>query len=123
METNKEDLSQLNKVPIGATVCLVTSAKYKYAGVVAAINSVENTITLQDVRFGGMDGRENDNSTTQTTESKEPAVGTLFECVTFWMSNVIKLSVTSQPEPKKELPDNAVKAVEVNSPIKKPVVS
>ncbi|VDD75940.1 unnamed protein product [Mesocestoides corti] len=109
MENEAGEVPHYSKIPVGSSVSIVTSVRYKYEGVVVAVNSIENTITLQNVKFLGTEGRTSENAANQSTESNGPAVGSLFESVTFWMSSVIKLSVINDPKVKNELGDNAVK--------------
>lgn len=110
MESNNADVPNLNKIPIGSTISLITSVQYRYEGKVAAINSIENTITLQHVRFWGAESRCSVNPASKTGDCKSPAIGSLFDSVTFWMSNVLKLHITDKADAKKELSDIAVKA-------------
>lgn len=127
MEKEEVDVPELSKIPIGATVSVITAIKFRYEGTVTAVNSLENTITLQNVHFWGTKDKNNETVSTQNTEVKGPTIGTHFDSITFWMSNVIKLTIELTSEAKNEIGDTAVKtsstAETIKTPIKRPVVS
>ncbi|VDN33233.1 unnamed protein product [Dibothriocephalus latus] len=112
------EVPQLSKIPIGANVSLITSVQYRYEGTVAAINSIEDTITLRNVRFWGAENRVSGSTSAPASENKGPAIGSLFDSVTFWMSNVIKLRITDEITDKNELTDVAVKTASTTEPNK-----
>ncbi|VDL92218.1 unnamed protein product [Schistocephalus solidus] len=112
------EVPQLSKIPIGANVSLITSVQYRYEGTVAAINSIEDTITLRNVRFWGAENRVPATTSAPSSENKGPAIGSLFDSVTFWMSNVIKLRITDEVTDKNELTDVAVKTASTTEPNK-----
>ncbi|KAL7055603.1 hypothetical protein AAHC03_023020 [Spirometra sp. Aus1] len=112
------EVPQLSKIPIGSNVSLITSVQYRYEGTVAAINSIEDTITLRNVRFWGAENRVPGSTSAPASENKGPAIGSLFDSVTFWMSNVIKLRITDEVTDKNELTDVAVKTASSTEPNK-----
>ncbi|CAL8088081.1 unnamed protein product [Calicophoron daubneyi] len=88
---------QPSRLSLGTKVSLITGAQYRYEGVVAAINSIEGTLTLQNVRFWGTENRTPPNGSTQYPENKAPAVGSVFDSITFWMSSIVRLWTTEEP--------------------------
>lgn len=93
--------SQLVK---GCEIFLLTRAKYCYEGIVQELNSNEDTLTLTNVTFWG---NENQNYQYNASKDKTPDVGTKFDSIIFWISNVIKISIKNG-NGKKEFGDTAV---------------
>ncbi|VEL23910.1 unnamed protein product, partial [Protopolystoma xenopodis] len=105
----RKDL-QLNKLSVGVRVSLITSAQYRYQGTLAAINSIEGTLTLQTVRFWGSENR-----LPSCGERKGPAIGSVFDSITFWVSNVIHLHIYDEGTDSNGLGDQAVVKAKVAS--------
>ncbi|TPP56756.1 hypothetical protein FGIG_06524 [Fasciola gigantica] len=80
-----------SRLSLGNRVSLITGVQYRYEGVVAAINSIEGTLTLQNVRFWGTENRVPGNAITASGESKALTVGYMYDAITFWMSNIVQL--------------------------------
>ncbi|KAF5394602.1 hypothetical protein PHET_10973 [Paragonimus heterotremus] len=90
---------QPNRLSLGTKVSLITGAQYRYEGVVAAINSMEDTLTLQNVRFWGAENRVPGNVSKQNGESQAPVVGSVFDAITFWMSSIVQLCIVDEMKP------------------------
>ncbi|VDP91761.1 unnamed protein product [Echinostoma caproni] len=80
-----------SRLSLGNRVSLITGVQYRYEGVVAAINSIEGTLTLQNVRFWGTENRVPGNAATTAGENKALTVGYMYDAITFWMSNIVQL--------------------------------
>ncbi|KAF6775175.1 hypothetical protein AHF37_05994 [Paragonimus kellicotti] len=91
---------QPNRLSLGNKVSLITGAQYRYEGVVAAINSIEGTLTLQNVRFCGTENRAPGNTTRQNGENQAPVVGSVFDAITFWMSSIVQLCIVDEMKPE-----------------------
>ncbi|CAH8862507.1 unnamed protein product [Trichobilharzia szidati] len=100
---------QINRLSLGTKISLMTHAQYRYEGTVVAINSIEGTLTLQNVKFWGTENRISPNGTNQNAENKEPAVGTVFDSITFWMSSINQMRLLDDMKTEQnELGDKAV---------------
>ncbi|CAH8579702.1 unnamed protein product [Heterobilharzia americana] len=66
---------QANRLLLGTKISLITNAQYRYEGEVAAIDAIEGTLTLQNVRFCGNENRILPSGTNQNGENKPPAIG------------------------------------------------
>lgn len=80
-----------SRLSLGNRVSLITGVQYRYEGVVAAINSIEGTLTLQNVRFWGTENRVPGNAVIPSAESKPLTVGYMYDAITFWMANIVQL--------------------------------
>ncbi|KAF8562440.1 hypothetical protein P879_10917 [Paragonimus westermani] len=105
---------QLNRLSLGEKVSLITGAQYRYEGVLAVINSIEGTLTLQNVRFWGTENRVAGNATKQNSENQVPVVGSVFDAITFWMSSIVQLCIVSEIKPGvSDLGDRGVVKAEI----------
>lgn len=126
MERELRRQSQFSTITMGSTVRLVTSVQYKYEGVVIALNSADMTITLKNVKFMGKDGQATEPCADKDEIPKFPSIGTRFESITFWLTNIKKISVLNEAKVNSEIGDIAVKeasSAEKNTSPAKPVVS
>ncbi|CAH8636929.1 unnamed protein product [Dicrocoelium dendriticum] len=101
---------QPNRLSLEMKVSLVTSAQYRYEGTVAAINSIEGTLTLKNVRFWGSKNRMTSTTLPQSGDSKPPPIGSMFDSITFWMSSIVQLWSMDEDKTERaiELSDNGV---------------
>lgn len=90
-----------SRLSLGSKVSLITGAQYRYEGTVAAMNSIEGTLTLQNVCFWGTENRAPSNKALQNGENKAPAVGSIFDSITFWMSSIVQLWCTDEEKPER----------------------
>ncbi|KAA3672333.1 uncharacterized protein DEA37_0011253, partial [Paragonimus westermani] len=105
---------QLNRLSLGKKVSLITGAQYRYEGFLAAINSIEGTLTLQNVRFWGTENRVAGNATRQNSENQVPVVGSSFDAITFWMSSIVQLCIVSEIKPEiSDIGDKGVVKAEI----------
>ncbi|KAL5106507.1 hypothetical protein TcWFU_000310 [Taenia crassiceps] len=127
MERELRRQSQFSTITMGSTVRLVTSVQYKYEGVVIAFNSTDMTVTLKNVKFMGKDGQATEPSADKGEAPKFPSIGTHFESITFWLTNIKKISVLNEAKVNSEIGDTAVKeassAEKNTSPAKPAIVS
>ncbi|EUB56118.1 hypothetical protein ECG_09515 [Echinococcus granulosus] len=125
MERELRRQSQFSTITMGSTVRLVTSVQYKYEGVVIAFNSADMTITLKNVKFMGKDGQVNETGADKDETPKFPSIGTRFESITFWLTNIKKISVLNEAKVNSEIGDIAVKeasGAEKNTSPAKPMI-
>ncbi|VDM19601.1 unnamed protein product [Hydatigera taeniaeformis] len=125
MERELRRQSQFSSITMGSTVRLVTSVQYKYEGVVIALNSADMTITLKNVKFMGKEGQPNESPADKEETPKFPSIGTRFESITFWVSNIKKISVLNEAKVNSEIGDVAVKetsGAEKNTSPVKPII-
>ncbi|KAG5454822.1 hypothetical protein CSKR_108373 [Clonorchis sinensis] len=101
---------QPSRFSLGTKVSLITVAQYRYEGVVAEVNSVEGTLTLNDARFWGTENRiSGSQTTTQHGDNKPPPVGSTFDSITFWMSSIVQMwSLDENKMDRNDLGDKAV---------------
>ncbi|CAH8608821.1 unnamed protein product [Heterobilharzia americana] len=100
---------QANRLLLGTKISLITNAQYRYEGEVAAIDAIEGTLTLQNVRFCGNENRILPSGTNQNGENKPPAIGNFFDSITFWISSISRiLSLDDMKTGQNELGDKTV---------------
>ncbi|VDP83193.1 unnamed protein product, partial [Schistosoma curassoni] len=88
---------QFNNLKLGIKLSLITNAQYRYEGILAGINLIDNTIILKNVKFFGYENRlppNNDkknhdpNYDPNQKNNKIPIIGTIFDSITFWISSI-----------------------------------
>ncbi|CAH8575213.1 unnamed protein product [Schistosoma intercalatum] len=92
---------QFNNLKLGIKLSLITNAQYRYEGILAGINLIDNTIILKNVKFFGYENRlpphNNNNNDKENHDpnhdpdqqnNKIPIIGTIFDSITFWISSI-----------------------------------
>ncbi|VDP69907.1 unnamed protein product [Schistosoma mattheei] len=96
---------QFNNLKLGIKLSLITNAQYRYEGILAGINLIDNTIILKNVKFFGYENRippppppDTDNNNKENLDhnhdpdqqinNKIPIIGTIFDSITFWISSI-----------------------------------
>lgn len=92
---------QFNNLKLGIKLSLITNAQYRYEGILAGINLIDNTIILKNVKFFGYENRlppNNDkenhdlNHDPDQQNNKIPIIGTIFDSITFWISSIHQIN-------------------------------
>ncbi|CAH8595651.1 unnamed protein product [Schistosoma bovis] len=88
---------QFNNLKLGIKLSLITNAQYRYEGILAGINLIDNTIILKNVKFFGYENRlppnnDKENHDPNQQNNKIPIIGTIFDSITFWISSIHQIN-------------------------------
>ncbi|CAH8592823.1 unnamed protein product [Schistosoma margrebowiei] len=98
-------IDQLNDIKLGIKLSLITNAQYRYEGLLAGINLIDNTIILKNVKFFGYENRIPPNNNKENHDpdhdpnqqnNKIPKIGTIFDSITFWISSINQIYPLNQ---------------------------
>ncbi|KAH8858544.1 FFD TFG box motifs protein [Schistosoma japonicum] len=99
----------LNNLKLGIKLSLITNAQYRYEGILAGVNLIEGTLTLQNVQFYGIENRLTHTNTKENVNNKLPTIGTIYDSITFWMTSIRYIwSVEDKTMHRNELNDKSV---------------
>ncbi|CAI2731245.1 unnamed protein product [Schistosoma spindalis] len=96
--------NQLNYLKLGIQLSIITKAQYRYEGILAGINLIDNTLILKNVKFFGYENRipqtndhhDHDHDDDLNHKNKIPIIGTIFDSITFWISSIDQIYPLNQ---------------------------
>ncbi|CAH8602415.1 hypothetical protein MS3_00009286 [Schistosoma haematobium] len=118
---------QFNNLKLGIKLSLITNAQYRYEGILAGINLIDNTIILKNVKFFGYENRippHNDNNYDKENHdpdqqnNKIPIIGTIFDSITFWISSIHQINSLNSMKSFNQYELNNKTMIKTNSSIR-----